>query len=237
MKPILLYHWCVTCLFVLLLAPYSIFSQTNAKITKYTVQGNQKIKNQELLVKNGSLQWEINYAGNGWQVIDSIAYAYMETGIKAACYEPVYHHGQTLLRYNLRKDKLIVAQGFNLLSGIGRRDFLLKDYIAVWNTLMELQPELAQEASEGNVLRFEPKIKPSILSRYGIPFYEVLDSCVYMQSMPGQLAADSFYFENYTVQRIFSYDSLQLTDVDIRIYNRPDGKQNIFREIYIVEEQ
>ena len=73
-----------------------------------------------------------------------------------------------------------------------------------------------------NVLR--PKYAPSILTEYGIPYNELLNSCSFSISEEGLIKKDIFYFEYFTLVINYDYGEYTLIKVVISKFNSADNK-------------
>lgn len=196
--------------------------QKGIMVTKFRTYNNSDKKNQEILFERDKKVWEKNYSSNGWQVLDSIVYNEYET----ITYEPQYGDAREIVKYSKREST-------NQLTSKTNETFQypLKDKYELGNLylndiklILELMDKKTFEIKSKNTLK--TNFIPSILTRYGIPYNELLDSCKYSITKDGLLQNDNFYFENFTVNRDYEYDDLVLKTVNIlrvdKINNQPE---------------
>lgn len=215
--------------FLLLIACNTIVTKNDIKIAKYVRFNEDTIIKHIISIKDGLKKYEINYANNGWQVLDSNSCEYMNDSL---CYSYIYHPYYDIDTRRLKKYALHEKIKFQKTSRIhfndkyNLSDKYSKDLDFLFST--KLNP------NHDNKLIFDKKNAPSLLMEYGIPYDEILDSCKYKVVEKGLLSSDEFYFENYSLTRQYYYVNSMLKKVIISVKNNLRSETNEYVEEFKV---
>lgn len=211
--------------FLLLVGCNTVATKNDTKITRYIHLDGDTIKKQVVFIRDTLKKYEINYANNGWQVLDSNSYEYLnDSSYYLYTYHPQYDIDTRVLKKYALHDKIKYQKNsrihfgdeYNLSDNYSRDlDFLFKT---------KLNP------NHDNKLIFHEKIVPSLLIEYGIPYNEILDSCKYKVTKNGLLSSDDFYFANYSVTRKYNYVNSTLKKVIISVKDKLHNEVNEYVE-------
>ena len=200
-------------------------------ITRFRTYNNSDKRIQEIYIKGNKTFLEKNYSYNGWQVLDSIVYGENEI----VTYEPQYGDTREIVKYSKRESTSEFTSKSNETFKYPLKDkyelgnLYLKDIESIYESMGIKTFEIK---SENNL---KVNFIPTILTRYGIPFNELLDSCKYSITNGGLLENDNFYFENFTVNRDFEYDGLVLKTVNIVRVNKVNNQTERIIEKFEIE--
>ncbi len=215
------YHLIIIVIVVSICSCATKTKHENVLVSRLRTYDNLEVKIQEFHLRGEEKIWEKNYSYNGWQILDSIVYGEAKTIV----YIPDYGDTRKIKNYN--KEEKPIDQNLNPVKPFSK---LLKDkyqlstiYIKAFETVYDLTDMSIMEESLSKTLK--TNFIPSILTNYGIPYNELLDSCSYSISQKGLLHNDNFYFENFHIQREYFYDGLKLTTVKISRVNKNDNQR------------
>jgi len=210
-------------------------SKKNTKIEKYfSSEGTSSFvtkdfKSKDLYFENDILIGEVNYAYNNWQVYDSVYYYEKNNLLCKNIYVPRYK-GRIIIGYELKDTDCGNNNNINLTNNKLTRisdDFRLsKYYLKDLELLLNSKPLKVNE----NKYEFEKGLIPSIFSDYGIPFDENLFLFTFSIDSDNLIKSDFFEYDNYNVERLYSYRNSFLNEVNIIVTNKKNNKIRNYKE-------
>jgi hypothetical protein len=222
-------------IFLLTIFPSLLNAQDNIIIKKITSRGINEVTVKEIGYKDKTRIWEKNISSNGWQVLDSIAYN-PEKSESPNYYEPVYsENSKSIEKYILEEDYFNSTElnKTNPIGDIVKDKFSLSSYyISVIDDI--LRTSNIDSASLNLTDTIIANYIPSILTHYGIPWNQLLDSCYYHINNEGFIEADKFYFNNYILEREYQYEDSILRQVNISVEMKRSGKIKTFTEKFLI---
>lgn len=214
----------------------SLFDCTkkNTKIEKYFFSKgtssfiSKDFKSKDMYFENDILISEVNYAYNNWQIYDSIYYYKKNNLLCNNTYVPQYND-RIIIDYKLKDIdcKNINGNLINVKLNKISDDFKLSKYY-----LMDLELLLSNNPLKVNENKyvFKQGLIPSILSDYGIPFDENLFQFTFNIDKDNLIKSDFFEYDNYNVERYYSYHNNFLNEVNIIVTNKKNDIVRNYKE-------
>lgn len=182
-------------------------------------------------LENGRLICQINYASNGWQIIDSLAFRRDGNNLCIESYRPIYDSQHSKVKsYELAnknwKEKRALQPPLNKVND---KYNLCEQYLKDLQFLLERHPIRHTKSWQ-----FEGGIVPSLMYQYGIPINEPLDSFSYSIDY-NKINYEIFYFHNYTLTRQYKYDNRMLAKVLIKVFSKEHSSTTYYGEYFRVD--
>ena len=198
-------------------------------VTRFREYNNSDTRIQEIRITNDKVKWEKVFAFNGWQVLDSVTY----NGNEKITYKAEYSEGHKAFEYS-KEDSSVqfdIDKNFRCPSKdkYHLSNFYFEDLLVV-HRLMGLK---TIDTKSDKVIK--PNFAPMILTEYGIPHNELLDSCLFSISEEGFIQKDIFYFENFTLVRNYDYWDYTLRKVVISKFNNAHNSTEQIIEKFEIE--
>jgi hypothetical protein len=195
---------------------YTSCSQENTTIAKLAKFNGKLTQVQKSYFNGGNLVYRINYANNGWQVLDSIVYEDKNTKHCWHFYKPTYDiENRKLLKYDFSEVECEDKKNA-FIQNVEDKYSLSKLYLDDLRFLLEIEGGNKLELDGSTLVTLKESIKPSILTKYGIPFNESLNNFSYKIDNE-LLVYDQFNFENYVLKREYFYSKNHVL-TEVRIY-------------------
>lgn len=185
---------------------------------------------EKMYFQGRQLMSKIEYSPNGWQVYDSISYNYFGNVYIANSYKPTYDlDNRTIKDYKLESKDTVHQKTFSgKLSKINDQYHLSKPYLFDLWFLLQRNPRY-----ENNTFTFKYGIIPSLFSKYGLPYNELLKSFVFTISPGNLIEGDVFIFQDYIVRRAYKYNGYhRLIEVQIRVEDKRNNITSEYREYF-----
>jgi hypothetical protein len=226
-------------LFIILLGfvSCSVNKQDEVLIEQFSIVQNSHKKIKEILFKKGVKFFEKNYAYNGWQIIDSIAFE--KDNLRSSIFEPIYNEStQKLTKYIKIKDFPNKPSKYKIffMNRLKDKYSLTSYYTDVLAVILDLMQFNLKVSDLSLKYAIKTNFIPSILTNYGIPTDELLDSCSYLIAKEGFLKEDNFYFSHYTVHRTYYYNDSILQCVNIKIIDNPKKRISEIKENFLINQ-
>ena len=221
--------------YVIFFLGFSAFSQTDTKIVKKIYIRDREIIVQNMYFKNSNLIWKINFANNGWQILDSISYEYKNPNYCTKIYKPEYNELSNKIK-SFKLTSLDCSNNYNYNSLILRTTdvfFLSKYYTNDLDFLLKLNPILKSNLNNQNEYHFKKKVIPSILTNFGIPINEKLEMFTFTFNNK-LIESDFFKFEHFVLKRKYEYKDSILSIVYIEVINNKNKKTHQFKEMFMI---
>lgn len=221
---------------VFLFQSLSACSQQKVEIVKKCrFDGNQSFPSRDVIcqriyIEGGVPVSKVEYAENGWQVIDSLVFERTEKEICCISYNPQYSLKTRKIEKYERVGRNCKEEGglIKPLKDIEDEYGLTREYVK------DLQFLLNQDPTQSNsVFQFEEGITPSLLAQYGIPFDELLYSFSFMIN-DNLIKKDAFYFKNYILTREYKYDKKRLLEVQVIVNDKRYKTMSKFKEYFAI---
>ena len=228
----------VFCLYIFIGLSQIACSQNETRINKTCdFEGSASFPSksytcQKLGYSNQQLVWEVNYSNNGWQVYDSLYHEIKGSKYCIKTFLPLYDEGSKIvLKYNTGDVDCEQPKGISnkFLASVRDQYFLTKPYLDDLNFLLELTP-----INQNNNFKFETPISPSLFSRYGVPYDELLSSFSFVVGEIKLIESDNFYFLGFTLKRDYQYEKRRLKTVVITLVNKNTNSSTVFNEYFEV---
>ena len=205
------------------------YSQIDTRIVKEISLLGKGIKKQVMYFRDKDMIWEINYANNGWQVLDSVSYERNGLLICAKTYAAAYNELQPdKYRYSLTDTACnkIAPLPQGPLPKIADHFSLVQPYFAEISKIGLFEHAvLSKKKNNAFSIILKGQYIPSIHGAYGIPFDEQLNSCTFIMSNEKLLIQDNFYYKNFTVSRSYKYADLMLNEVVIQVKGKDSNNE------------
>lgn len=187
---------------------------------------------QRLYFHNDKQIYNVNYALNGWQIIDSSAINYKDNKVCQVVFYPKYNSLNRYLedyRYadsSCRED----IDSFQIFNRLNDKYRLSKGYVKNIISLLYMEPKVFTEG-----YTFEGGVIPFLFFEYSIPREELLNSFKF-EIINNLIQNDSFNFENYLLIREYEYDEHKmLKSITIHVKNKSDQSQVVFKEYFTIQ--
>jgi hypothetical protein len=224
-------------MFIFIFLYLSSDSHQKAKITKRRIiDSNEHYPASntictKIYIVNDITNIQVEYASNGWQVIDSLVFTKESNTIYIKYYRPIYDENTFAIKtYELMRKEWKKEYKLKAPINIAIDKYCLcKQYLMDLQFLLERNPEQSM-----NNWRFREAIIPSLLHQYGIPITEYLDSFNFNIDS-SLIKNDIFYFRNYTLTRTYHYGNNVLSEVLIMVVSKKRPSFLYYRESFVVE--
>jgi hypothetical protein len=217
---------------------YSSASAQNGRISKYLIKGDERGLIQLIVTYQSKINYEINYAYNGWQVLDSVRYIYHDDSIiQLSHFRAKYDENYTkIVDHELYKVESVSLNCYYCMSTLGFHDryLVLKSYLKIWEQIFEIEQHKYGVGFGMHAIVFENKVIVSRFMQYGLQYNESLDSCSFTIDENYRLSSDRFIFESSRVERTFVYDDINLIEVrlDVSTDNGATSRRYIEQFLY-----
>lgn len=225
--------------FISISLSFTACSQENLKVVKMCSSSgdesfiDKNYKSQELFFKGENLIGQINYSYNGWQIYDSISYENKGLNLCVKTFTAQYNVEERLFeKYAFEGVNCDEEINFSnrYLNNVNDKYFLSRPYLKDLDLLLGFHPH-----KNGDEFNFKEGVIPSILTKYGIPFNEKLNSFSFnITSENNLISNDEFYFSGYIVKRKYEYVNSVLRSVIITIENKKTSVVLKYEEKYIL---
>ncbi|MCA0447912.1 MAG: hypothetical protein LCH54_16965 [Bacteroidetes bacterium] len=187
---------------------------------------------ERIAFKGNTPVWKIDYANNGWQIVDSISFKEIEGKLLFDVFKPVYDfENQIIIGYKHSFSESKLQPILNTVIFEQDDNFrLAKSYLFELNYLMSLSPNQV-----GNEFGFKNGVLPLIFLKYGIPEKELLLNFNFKSNEKNWIIDDSFTYENYFLKRNYNYKDSMLIEIKITVENKKTNEILEFIENYRFE--
>jgi hypothetical protein len=185
---------------------------------------------QKLIFENEVPEVKIDYALNGWQVLDSIYYRIVGGRLCSLEYRPSYDvKNKRLEKYIYIKEECNSKSITNDILNLKKDKYdLLLPYL---KDLQFLISRGAKKTGEHSYY-FENGIIPSLFLQFGIPSNETLTSFCF-DIFEGLLLKETYDFEHYTLIRHYEYDkTIMLKKVQTTTMDKRSDVKSTWSELF-----
>lgn len=184
---------------------------------------------QKLYYHNNKHIASVNYALNGWQIIDSSIFNYKDRGVYRVEFTPQYNDLSKNIERYVYSDSSYSSNidSFGLFDKLNDKYKLSKDYIEDLLELLNMQPKAYTKG-----YLFEDGVLPLLFLQYGIPKDELLTSFSF-EIANNLIQNDCFEYDNYLLYRTYDYDeNVMLRSVTIKVLAKKNDSELEFKEYF-----